>query len=228
MQFKYIKAKDWDGEDLQGVWEFTYKIDGVRAFFTDRGVFSRNGKPLYNLDKLHKYTRGDFEVYLGSFKHTIQAVRTQHEVEEISQNHLYSLSPLDRRLELGVMDSPTSEYINNAMFDAVQKGFEGLVLRQGNTWLKVKPVKTYDVPVTDVIEGRGRNKGRMGALMTPMGKVGTGFTDSEREWWANANMLSCHNIAPHNFIIEVACMELTEDGKFRHPRFVRIREDKCS
>lgn len=222
---EYIKAKDWSGEDLKGTWEFTYKIDGVRAFFTDEGVFSRHGKPLYNLDKLHaKGIRGDFEVYLGDFKRTIQAVRTQHEVEEIKEEHLYDLRPpADLRLEVipNYITDPSAMYIKSEMAKANSKGYEGLILRRDEVWLKVKPVNTYDVPVTEIIEGKGRNKGRMGALMTPMGKVGTGFSDADREYWWD-------EIAAQQppVIIEVACMELTPDGKFRHPRFVRIREDK--
>jgi len=59
----------------------------------------------------------------------------------------------------------------------------------------------------------------MGALMTDMGKVGTGFTDMERqEWWIKRN-------SRVGTVIEVECMQLTPDGLFRHPRFVRWRPD---
>ena len=61
----------------------------------------------------------------------------------------------------------------------------------------------------------------MGALITEMGKVGTGFTDINREWWADP----CRDL-PVPYIIEVECMGLTKNGKFRHPRFKRIRWDK--
>jgi ATP-dependent DNA ligase len=81
------------------------------------------------------------------------------------------------------------------------------------------------VTVTEIIEGTGKHKGRMGALMTPMGKVGTGFTDQERkEWWGRKALLGNHPTLA--WLIEVECMQLTPDGKFRHPRFLRIRYDK--
>jgi len=49
-----------------------------------------------------------------------------------------------------------------------------------------------------------------------MGNVGTGLTDDQRrQFWAKPPLT-----------IEVECMELTPDGKFRHPRFKRERFDK--
>jgi ATP-dependent DNA ligase len=99
----------------------------------------------------------------------------------------------------------------------VSQGYEGLVLRQGDRWLKVKPKETYDVLVTGIVEGTGKYAGKLGALITDMGKVGTGFTDKDRE-----DLFTL----PINTIIEVECMELTPKGKFRHPRFIRVRYDK--
>nr|WP_283842052.1 hypothetical protein [Bradyrhizobium sp. KB893862 SZCCT0404] len=108
----------------------------------------------------------------------------------------------------------------------IAKGYEGLVLRQGDVWLKVKPTETYDVLVTGIIEGTGKHKGRMGALMTPMGKVGTGFSDAERVTFWNYCKEPDDGRGIMGETIEVECMKLTDDGKFRHPRFVRVRPDK--
>jgi DNA ligase-1 len=81
----------------------------------------------------------------------------------------------------------------------------------------------------------------MGALLTPRGKVGTGFTDKQREEWYEWFMTQPCGIydeageKPTRFelladgaapTIEVDCWELTKDGKFRHPRYIRLREDK--
>jgi DNA ligase-1 len=215
----YIKAKEWDGNDLNGKWRVTKKIDGVRAFFTDAGVFSRNGKPLYNMQQLHKSgIRGDFEVYLGDFKSSIQATRSKNKVIKISKKNLYSLDPLDKRLDCGGAENFSKEEIQFLLESAVSAGLEGLILRQGKVWLKVKPFKSFDVPVTGILEGTGKYVGMLGAFMTPMGKVGTGFTDRQRK-----------DLFEESYIgqtIEVKCMELTEDGLFRHPAFMRIREDK--
>jgi ATP-dependent DNA ligase len=66
----------------------------------------------------------------------------------------------------------------------------------------------------------------MGALQTAMGKVGTGFTDEDREhfWDLDWNRNPDGTFKP--VMIEVSCMQLTPDGKFRHPAFERIRYDK--
>lgn len=210
-----IKAKLWNGEDLKGTWEFTIKLDGVRVLFTEEGPKSRKNKPLYNLPTEHKLK--DCEVFLGSFKDTITAVRTK-DSEEVKFDSLYSLDPLDSRLHLKFVENPSATFIREELHKAVRCGHEGLILRNGDTWLKVKPEETYDVVVLDSVEGTGRNKGRLGALITSKGKVGTGFTDKEREeFWSN----------PLNGeTVEVSCMHLTDDGKFRHPRFIRVRYDK--
>jgi ATP-dependent DNA ligase len=50
-----------------------------------------------------------------------------------------------------------------------------------------------------------------------MGKVGTGFSDAMRKEDWNSRI---------GEFIEVECMQLTPDGKFRHPRFLKRRWDK--
>lgn len=232
----WTKATSWNGKDLKGTWEFTLKIDGVRAFFTrERGWFSRNGKPLYNIPTVY---RGDgpmegCEVYCSkpgrsskeNYKATIKCVRAKTKARPIRTAELYSLGPLDHRLVLQAITSPNAGFIRATLASVVAQGYEGLVLREvggKGRWLKVKPTETYDVRVTDIIEGTGKHKGRMGALMTEMGKVGTGFSDEERkEWWGFRR-----SHASKWPLIEVSCMQLTPAGKFRHPRFERIRYDK--
>jgi len=61
------------------------------------------------------------------------------------------------------------------------------------------------------------------AIVTYKGKrvrVGSGFSDEQRQqFWANPNSIK-------GKIIEVQFHEETPDGSLRHPRFVRVREDK--
>lgn len=112
---------------------------------------------------------------------------------------------------------------------AVAQGYEGIVLKtaagpyeqkKSFHWCKMKPVHTVDLKVIGMVEGTGKHVGRMGALMCaykdkPV-KVGSGFTDAEREeFW---------NDIPQ--IIEVKYQELTNAGSLRFPVFVRVREDK--
>lgn len=101
--------------------------------------------------------------------------------------------------------------------------------------LKVKTFKDADVLVTNVVEGTGKNLGRLGAVEVKFlhngqemyCEVGSGFTDDERlEYWKH----------PENIIgkvIEVKYFEVTQNEKdktkysLRFPTFQhRVRTDK--
>jgi len=209
-----IKAKNWKGDNLEGEWTISLKIDGVRMLRdSDGNPVSRAGKPLHNLEGISADVL-DAEVYLGSWEDSVSAVRT-HNGTPVTQSQVYPLDQMDERLYLDTWTNPSAYQIKKRMTIAVAAGYEGLVLRQGDKWIKVKPKETYDVKVTGVQEGKGQHEGAMGALLTDMGKVGTGFTREQRKQvWRKGN------------VIEVECMSLTPKGKFRHPRFVRERFDK--
>lgn len=227
----YTKAKDWNGKALTGLWEVTFKIDGVRAFWNKGEWTSRNGKPLYNLPRLRtpKGPPEGFEAYAHDrgqtskerFKATIQAVRAKNKPDRaLNTSHLFPLAPIDTRLTDGDIKDPTVGTITELLERALRLGHEGLMLRQGNKWIKVKPEETYDVRILDFIPGEGKHIGRLGAVITSRGKVGTGFTDEERKaiWDDRKNY--------RGKIIEVGCMGLTEAGQFRHPRYEGLRLDK--
>lgn len=216
-----IKAKKWPEKDLTGIWEISYKIDGVRVIIENNKVLSRAGKELPGLQQAAQHLSGDFEFFLDDFKTTISVVRTHEERSwgEIKEG-FFTLSPADQRLLVGVFDNPSRELINARFQEALQKGHEGLILKQKDLWYKVKADYTADVLITGVQEGTGRNKNRLGALLTTRGKVGAGFTDEDREaLWRMREELE-------GTLAEVSYMELTAAGKFRHPRFVRVRTDK--
>lgn len=227
-KYNYPHPVPWKGNDLTGVWRFTIKIDGVRMLRDAVGnPISRNGKPLYNLEHVPKEIQ-DAEIYYGDWETSISHVRSSvTDVGPVSAECVYSLFPdVDSRLNLGVHINPTAEGINKALSEVLKAGYEGLVLREvggkGRLY-KVKPRETYDVEVIGMVQGTGKHEGRMGALITPMGKVGTGFTDIEREWWWSHYPSSYTDKLP---VIEVDCWELTKSGQFRHPRYIRLREDK--
>lgn len=213
-----IKAKGWNGKALKGEWEVTTKIDGVRMLRDEEGnPVSRSGKPLYNLQDVPAEVT-DAEIFLDDWETSVSRVRTK-DGEPVTLDMVYSIDPVDPRLVNNSVADPLPEIITDMLAVAVACGWEGLVLRQGNTWLKVKTVETYDVEIEDLVEGSGKCKGMLGAMVTSMGKVGTGFTDAMRkEYWDMPDLVGT--------IIEVECMELTKDGKFRHPRFKRLRFDK--
>jgi DNA ligase-1 len=104
---------------------------------------------------------------------------------------------------------------------------EGLMLRKpaspyeagrSSTLLKVKTFHDAEARVVEHIAGRGRHKGRMGALrvVLPDGtnfSVGSGFTDAQREV-----------PPPIGTTITFRYQELTDGGVPRFPTFVRVCE----
>jgi ATP-dependent DNA ligase len=225
IDFAINKPLSWNSKALAGDWLVTLKIDGVRAIWHDElGWQSRAGKLLHNIPRYQGGPR-DCELYVGSFRDTIRATRTKYmkpDTPAIVREHLFGLDQLDPRLQFGSLLSPDADDILRQLRHARALGFEGLVLRQGDHWIKVKPSENHDVPITGFIEGRGKHAGRLGIVHTSLGNVGSGFSDEERiQLWADAQAGTLIGQ-----IIEIRFMERTSAGKFRHPTFIRARPDK--
>lgn len=226
MNAEINRPRAWNGNKLAGNWLVTLKLDGVRAVWHDeQGWLSRANKPLCHLPPWHQGRPRDCEVFVGTFRDTIRATRTKfikRDTPFILPTHMYGLEPLDPRLHWGTLTNPTADDILTQLQRANDHGYEGLVLRQGDDWIKIKPEETHDVSITGFVEGRGKHIGRLGYVATAKGKVGSGFTDTEREaLWGEA--LAGKLVGQ---VIEVSCMQITPDGQFRHPFFVRMRPDK--
>ena len=211
--------KDWKPDkEIKGPFTVTRKIDGVQAHLNNGKWLSRTGHDLYNLPT--DLNEGIYEVYLGDWNSTVSAVRTI-DGNPIPKEALYEIYPdVDDRLYMfcGTKEESLPANVIEEEFKVeVGNGYEGLVIWHEKGPTKVKEKYTYDVTITGWNEGTGRNKGRLGAFTTAMGNVGVGFTDEERAMYQR-NMIG--------MTIEVECMELTNDGKFRHPRFIRVRPDK--
>jgi len=220
-----IKAKLWSGNDLKGSWSVTLKIDGARMLRdTDGNPISRSGKPLYNLQHINKDIT-DAEIYKQNWETSMSLVRTKNNGSPVDVSCVYSLDPLDKRLAAGVYLDLTADKIKALLEFWVSRGYEGLILRQPGTWLKVKPKLTIDIFVTGFQKGQKKNLGKMGALLTNYGKVGTGFTDEDRAYWQMMYDLHGDEWLTKQ-LIEVEFMEWTTARKMRHSRFVRIRDDK--
>ena len=222
------KATGWNGKALLGEWLLTTKVDGVRAIWdAHAGWLRRAAKPLFNLPPWQPGQPRDCEVFVNNFRDTLIAVQTRGprtDTPAISPQHLFGLDLLDPRLHWGVLIDPTPDQIRNELQRVNDLGHEGLVLRQNDRWLKVKPEETHDVAITGFVEGRGKHRGRLGYVTTAMGGVGSGFSDAEREClWTEA--MSGQLIGQ---VIEVSCLQITANGMFRHPVFVRLRPDKLA
>lgn len=220
------RPRSWNGNPLPGEWLVTVKIDGVRAIWQDGlGWLSRAGKPLHYIPPWQRGSARDCEIFVGTFRDTIRATRTKltkRDTPTVQPQHMYGLEPLDERMRWGTLKNPSAADIHAELQRANHLGHEGIVLRQADRWIKVKPEETHDVTITGFTEGKGKHSGRLGFVSTTRGAVGAGFSDSERELlWAEAQASTLIGQ-----VIEVSCLELTADRKFRHPFFVRMRPDK--
>ena len=117
----------------------------------------------------------------------------------------------------------------------LSEGEEGVIIdiassphvrNKGTTMFKLKEVNTLDLPIIDVKEGTGKDKGRLGAFICQYKNttvsIGSGLTDElKEEVWNN----------PQEYIgrvIEIHCQDesTNQNGEesLRQPRFKRFRE----
>jgi len=142
-----------------------------------------------------------------------------------------------------VIDTPTDLAQNPAEVIEIYKkylknGYEGCMLKaqegkyqwkrvtiKSGEMVKLKPFKSEDLEIIDVIEGEGKFQGTLGSIIVSSchiaaTSVGSGFTDADRkEIWSNKNKYIGKTA-------EVKYFGITEDKVLRHPIFERIRTDK--
>ena len=122
---------------------------------------------------------------------------------------------------------------------AVEQGWEGLMLNKDTVYkckrttdlIKIKRFYSMDLPVVEVLEGEGRLKGTLGALVVKYKEntinVGSGFDDETRKrFWENRESLIGR-------VIEVKYKEISKDKKtglesLQFPIYMGLREKgKC-
>ena len=120
------------------------------------------------------------------------------------------------------------EHLKDVLTRIEALGGEGLMLRhpsslyvprRSNTLLKVKSFLDCEVTVIGHEPGKGRHKGRLGALTVELAngtrcQVGTGFTDAQRD-----------QPPAIGTVISLRFQELTDGGVPRFPVFAGIRSD---
>lgn len=234
-------ATTYSGQKIKGTVEVSYKIDGVRILSRDGIFVTRNDKIPPGLDialsplaKTRISVYGDCEVYAGSFVKSNSPLQLHEPVpDSITHEMVYPLDymdfatgnehEIDERLRVATVDNPSPETIEGYLNDALELGFEGLVLRTADRWYRVKPKATADVFITGWFEQLDKNKnpkGQLGGFETNYGKV-TAFTEAMRkELWIN----------PEQYVgrlMECQYKELFPSGNFRYAvTFLRFRDDK--
>ena len=123
----------------------------------------------------------------------------------------------------------------------LDEGYEGIVVKKpqsyynfkkSKNWIKIKPKIDLDGEIVEVIEGEGKYKGMLGAILVKgltdnnipfVTKVGSGFNDEQRkEYWEEKD-----NIVGKT--VEIEAQELSTSGKntsVRFPVFKWFRLDK--
>ena len=192
-----------------------FPLDG--ELFIDRGKFQET----VSIVRSSKEDKGWHKIIYKVFDTPIRDTPFEKRMEMLD-DHLK-----DNKVAQPVKHWKTQHTIETELNIVLQKGGEGLMLRKpqseyefkrSKTLLKVKRFFDDEATVMSHIEGKGKHKGRMGALgVTWKGKifkVGTGFDDKDRE-----------NPPPIGSKITFKYQETTNDGIPRFPVFMRVRDD---
>lgn len=212
-------APDWFTKDLPD----DEDLDG--ELFLGRGLFSKTSGIARRLDGGEAWRLMRFRVFDLVSKRVLESDATFRE-------RLAGATQLVKGLAYAEIVKHTlcrgKKHLAGALDRMVALGGEGLMLRDPTalyegrrsiTLLKVR--KWYDAEATVIgyDPGKGRHKGRMGAMrcVMPNGNefgIGTGFSDEERDsppW-------------PVGTLVTYKYREINENGIPRHSSFRRIRE----
>lgn len=220
----YKAATYWEeGTELSGVWQVTLKIDGIRYKRNKQGVpCTRQGTPaLPQVAAMMCESIDDAELFRTDWS---TSMSLKAATLDCSPQDFYSLDPIDPRLVVLAETTLTADYIVQLRDWAMSLGHEGIVLRQGSTWVKVVPLRYADIRITGFYEGNGRLAGTFGCFTTKYGRVGGGFSDTMRhKIWS---ILQTNPTQLIGKIIQVRFREKTTNDKLRMPVFDRFRFDK--
>ena len=233
----------WISEKLDGVRAYW---DGKRFLSRLGNVYHApewftEGFPSFALD-------GELWIGRGLFQKTVSVVRRKSGGDLWKQVRylVFDVPALHKKVEarfkaitLIVKNAPYAEqvihdvckdldHLKTRLAEVESGGGEGLMLREPNslyvsnrstTLLKVKSFFDAEATVVGHTKGRGRHKGRCGALEVRAAdgtefKVGTGLSDAQRESPPAVGSVVCYRY-----------QELTKAGVPRFPSFIGIRID---
>ncbi len=208
-------SPDWFTEDLPNI-----PLDG--ELWLDRGQFQKTVSIVRRQDRSDHWKNITFMIFDAPALPDVFEDRLSHLKKLFSKSDSKYAKILEHQI------CKDQKHLDSEMEQMEKLGGEGIMLRQpaskyvagrSVTLLKVKNFIDSEAIVVDIQAGKGRHKGRMGALVVELPnskqfKIGTGFSDSDRE-----------SPPPINSIVTFRYQELTNGGIPRFPSFVGIRHD---
>lgn len=213
-----LSDKEWAVEDYL----VSEKLDGIRAIWDGKRLWTRNHNPIYApafFTKNWPASRLDGELYIGRAQFelvlaTVMDTRPNHQAWQKVRFHVFdmpSAAPFFKRAQSyqTLIEQQQNTYLkavtqhqfldkssfNTFYQKVIRNQGEGVILHlksalfetdKSGSILKLKPHHDHQATVVQVLPGKGKYQGKMGALLVKdkrnkVFKVGTGFTDIMRE-----------------------------------------------
>lgn len=166
----------------------------------------------------------------SSEKYSVRRARLNDLRRILFEKHFENLEVVEM-----VYEGTDQSVIMHFLDKAIKEDWEGLMLNKDATYkckrttdlIKIKKFYSMDLPVIDVVEGDGRLRGTLGALIVRYKNntvnVGSGFNDEQRRalWEKRSELIGR--------IVEVKYKEITKDKKnglesLQFPIFTQVRE----
>lgn len=172
-------------------------------------------------DWLAQKTKLDYTDRLKLLRSTVNSICDYKKVIDVAADLVYDSSEV---VEI------YKKYLKDGYEGCMLKAPDGkyqwkrVTLKSGEM-IKLKPFKSEDLEIINVIEGEGKFQGTLGSIVVAINtniacSVGSGFDDSLRkEIWRNKSKFI-------GKMAEISYFEKTEDGSLRFPIFKRMRLDK--
>lgn len=258
ISMKEIQVIEGEEPDLHGFDKLQPKYDGWFALAVGKGkgkfdLYSRSARLIGNLETDRYSNQGD--VLIGEYMYGTNWSQTHFPMCFVAHDIYFRTKvpePYINRYRYLIgtyIPSLNSEQVmgiemyDSEMFDYVwglfveEKGFEGLVAKNSRSIgypsevhsAKIKRSFAVDYICLGVSEGKGKNEGRLGALigglyredkLVEVCSVGGGFSDEQRE------EIYLHQKKYIGKVFEASGKGLFDTGALRHPNFNRWRFDK--
>ncbi len=217
---KHIRERS--PKHIRGRLIFEITIPSIPDFSTLNGVLNRSKAPCQAsgvLLKCHDFITDEnkaFQLRYSELLELVSSINSDH--AEVAPIQAYGYFDCIQTVAEHVWERGGEGAIGKALYSPYNAG------KRDWTLLKVKEDVDADLLVTNVLEGAGKYKGTLGALICKdkEGKVHriSGMTDEQRyQWWTNPEAII-------GSVVEIKAMKKLPDGQYREPRFKAVRFDK--